>query len=107
LSQALFEFSKIMQNRLCLQDVCKRVVASLARPKDLTMRFPALFSLLLLANCATQSPLEPPVVDQRGHDPIPFQNDQLECIERGKGFMGGSITACMRERGYTILVPKN
>jgi len=79
----------------------------LARPKDLTMRFPALFSLLLLANCATQSPLEPPVVDQRGHDPIQFQNDQLECLERGKGFMGGSITACMRERGYTILVPKN
>ena len=76
-------------------------------PKDLTMRFPALFSLLLLASCATQSPLEPPVVDQRGHDPIQFQNDQLECIERGKGFMGGSITACMRERGYTILVPKN
>jgi hypothetical protein len=51
--------------------------------------------------------LEPPVVDQRGHDPIQFQNDQLECIERGKGLMGGSITACMRERGYTILVPKN
>ncbi len=51
--------------------------------------------------------LEAPVVDQRGHDPIQFQNDQLECIERGKGFLGGSITACMRERGYTILVPKN
>src|SRR5258708_38265478 len=85
----------------------KEAASPEARPKDMTMRFPALFSLLLLANCATQSPLEPPVVDQRGHDPIQFQNDQLECIERGKGFMGGSITACMRERGYTILVPKN
>jgi len=35
LSQAFFEFSKIPQNRLCLQYVCKRVAASLARPKDL------------------------------------------------------------------------
>jgi hypothetical protein len=73
------------------------------------LRRVALFSILLLTNCAIQSSLEPPVVDQRGHDPIQFQNDQAECIERGKGFItvGAPITACMRERGYAILVPKS
>lgn len=62
-----------------------------------------------LAGCATNSALEPPIVDQRGVDPIKFQNDQAECIERGKGFVtvGAPITACMRERGYNILVPKS
>src|SRR5713226_8713052 len=40
LSQALFEFSKILQNRLCLQYVCKRVVASLVRPQGFDHAIP-------------------------------------------------------------------
>jgi hypothetical protein len=73
------------------------------------VRFPALFSLLLLANCATQSSMEPPIVDQRGVDPQKFARDQAECIERGNRFItvGAPVTACMRERGYLILVPKS
>lgn len=67
-------------------------------------------ALLLLTGCAaTSSQYEPPVVDQRGVDPQKFATDQAECIERGKGafVVGAPITACMKERGYTILVPKS
>jgi hypothetical protein len=64
---------------------------------------------LLLSGCATQSALEPPIVDQRGVSHEKFAQDQAECIQRGQGFFvaGAPITACMRERGYTVLVPKS
>jgi hypothetical protein len=47
------------------------------------------------------------VVDQRGVTPEKFAQDRY--IERGNGFVliGAPITACMQERGYTILVPKS
>jgi hypothetical protein len=46
---------------------------------------------------------------QTGVAPEKFAQDQAECIERGKGsvMVGAPITACMRERGYTLLVPKS
>jgi hypothetical protein len=65
--------------------------------------------MFLLTACATQSALEPPVVDKRGVDPAKYAADESECIQKGQGgfVVGAPITACMRERGYTILVPKS
>ena len=73
------------------------------------MRFLAILLSIFVCGCAFQSALEPPVVDQRGIDHQKFATDQAECIERGKGFVtvGAPITSCMRDRGYTILVPKS
>lgn len=67
-----------------------------------------IFFAVALNGCATQSSMEPPIVDQRGHDPVKFANDQAACIQRGNAFVtvGAPVTACMRERGYVILVPK-
>lgn len=73
------------------------------------MRYLVAISLLALAGCSTNSALEPPVVDQSGVDPRKFALDQSECVNRGRGavVLGAPITACMREKGYTILVPKS
>jgi hypothetical protein len=62
-----------------------------------------------LAGCSTNSALEPPVVDMSKVSPQKFAQDQAECQERGKGavVIGHPITDCMRDRGYTILVPKS
>jgi hypothetical protein len=73
------------------------------------MRYLALVCMFILTGCATQSALEPPVVDKRGVDMNKYAQDESECIQRGQGgfVVGAPITACMRERGYTILVPKS
>lgn len=72
------------------------------------MRAAWIFSLVLLTGCANAQ-LEPPVVDSSGVSQQKFAQDQAECIERGRGavVLGAPITACMREKGYPILVPKS
>ncbi len=72
------------------------------------MRLTVLLLVPLLAGCAMQSAYEPPIVEQRGDDPVKFQNDQGECIDRAKEGFGfnAPITRCMRDKGYTIIAPK-
>lgn len=72
------------------------------------MRYLVPLVCLLLAACA--SAFEPPVVDTTGHEKT-YLADQSECVksvqDNYKGFsVGQPVTDCMRNKGYTILVPK-
>ena len=71
------------------------------------MRFPGFLALLLLSNCASNTPFTPPVIDMAGVDQTKFNNDISECNRRREegGFVqfGPVISNCTRDKGYRII----
>ena len=70
------------------------------------MRWLILFSSILLCGCSS---VAPPVVDKTGIDPAKYAADEAQCVRDNTAIVtvGGPITRCMREKGYTILIPRS
>jgi uncharacterized protein YceK len=70
------------------------------------MQYVVLFLAFALNGCSS---VAPPVVDQRGIDPAKYAADQSECVANNTAAItfGAPITACMKAKGYTILIPRS
>jgi hypothetical protein len=62
---------------------------------------PAVFAFL--SGCG--GPVQPPIIDMTGVDPIKHNRDVAECYRTMPAFaFGNPVTKCMQAKGYKILV---